>query len=305
VLIWIGAGLVVSPIASLAKSWRLPSFIVSFFLLGLLTSLPEITIGAISVINDDSVIFAGSLLGGVMVILLGIIPLLGLLGNGVNIPPQLGKKQLIITLIVILSPAFLTADQKLDKWEGYFMILLYLAMSVFFSFRQSLFSKMKIALARKNKNWLGMVLRIALGVIILIAASNQVVSSTQYFADLLQISPFFVSLIVVALGTNLPEISIIFRSLLSNKKEVAFADYLGSASMNTLLFGIFTVASDKTIYLPNHFAQRFLFLAMGVALFFVFSRSKNHISRLESAALLTLYLIFVFFEIVVLADPTG
>lgn len=300
-LVWIGAGLVVSPISDLSKSWRLPRFIISFFLLGILTSLPEITISTIAILNNDPVIVAGNLLGGVIVMFLGVIPLLGLVGNGVKMPTQLNKKQLIITLLVVVAPAFLTADQKIGQYEAIFLILLYLSLFVMFSFKQSFFEKIKTGIISRKKNSMGHLFKIVLGVSILIGASNQIVNSTLFFADMFKISPFFVSLIVVALGTNIPEISIVFRSVMSGKKDIALADYLGSASANTLLLGIFTLMHGKTIQLPNHFFQRFSFLAVGLILFFFFARSRNTLSRKESAILLSLYLGFIMFEMLLIA----
>lgn len=300
-LVWIGAGLVVSPISDLSKSWRLPRFIISFFLLGILTSLPEITISTIAILNNDPVIVAGNLLGGVIVMFLGVIPLLGLVGNGVKMPTQLNKKQLIITLLVVVAPAFLTADQKIGQYEAIFLILLYLSLFVMFSFKQSFFEKIKTGIISRKKNSMGHLFKIVLGVLILIGASNQIVNSTLFFADMFKISPFFVSLIVVALGTNIPEISIVFRSVLSGKKDIALADYLGSASANTLLLGIFTLMHGETIQLPNHFFQRFSFLAVGLILFFFFARSRNTLSRKESAVLLSLYLGFIMFEMLLIA----
>lgn len=296
-LVWVGAGLVVSPLASLARSWRLPSFVVSFFILGILTSLPELTIGTVSVLSDDPSIFVGNLLGGVIILLLGVVPLLGVLGNGVKLPVQLGKKELLLTLIVIMAPAFLTADQQLTPWEGVFLIVLYGVLLVFFFFEQSFFGKMKSALNRKQKNWVPMVLKIGVGMGLLVIGSHQIVQSTLYFADILKISPFFVSLIVVALGTNIPEISIIFRSVMSHKKNIALADYLGSASANTLLMGVFAIAYGQTIILSNHFFQRFFFIGLGVILFFLFARTRNTISRAESLLLLALYLGFLTYEV--------
>lgn len=300
-LVWIGAGLVVSPISDLSKSWRLPRFIISFFLLGILTSLPEITISTIAILNNDPVIVAGNLLGGVIVMFLGVIPLLGLVGNGVKMPTQLNKKQLIITLLVVVAPAFLTADQKIGQYEAIFLILLYLSLFVMFSFKQSFFEKIKTGIISRKKNSMRHLFKIVLGVLILIGASNQIVNSTLFFADMFKISPFFVSLIVVALGTNIPEISIVFRSVLSGKKDIALADYLGSASANTLLLGIFTLMHGETIQLPNHFFQRFSFLAVGLILFFFFARSRNTLSRKESAILLSLYLGFIMFEMLLIA----
>ncbi len=296
-LVWVGSGLVVSSISHLARSWRLPAFIISFFILGLLTSLPEITISTIAILNDDPVIVAGNLLGGVIVLLLGVIPLLGVVGNGVKIPAQLDKKQLIFTLLVIVAPAFLTADQQLNKWEAVFLVLLYFSLLAFFSFQSTIWDRVRSGLVQKNKNWVKLLVRTFIGIAFLIGASHQIVNSTLYFADEFHVSPFFVSLIIVAIGTNLPEISIVFRSILSKKRDVAFADYLGSASANTLLLGVFTFLHGQTIYLPNHFFQRFAFLALGLVLFFFFARSRNSLSRKESLILLCLYVSFILFEI--------
>jgi len=296
-LVWIGAGLVVSAVSELAKSWKLPAFFLSFFLLGILTSLPEITIGSIAILNDDPVIMVGNLLGGVIVMFLGVIPLLGLVGGGVRMPSQLNRKQLLFTLLVVVAPAFLSADQKLEKWEAIFLILLYLSLFLIFSLRQSLWEKIKSGLVTNRRNGLSVLLKVTLGICLLIGASNQIVSSTLFFADLFSISPFFISLIVVALGTNIPEISIIFRTILSKKKDIAFADYLGSASANTMLIGVFTILYGKTIQLPNHFFQRFAFLAVGLLLFYFFSGTKNNLSRKESLVLLGLYLSFILFEL--------
>lgn len=302
ILVWIGSGLVVSSISELSKNWKLPRFIISFFLLGLLTSLPEITISTIAVLENDPVILAGNLLGGVIVIFLGIIPLLAIMGNGVRMPNQLNKYHLMMTLLVIVAPAFLTADQKLEKWEAALLIFLYLCLLIMFSFKQSLFEKVKDGLSKRKNNGLVFLLKIIVGVVILIGASNQIVDSTVFFADYLKISPFFVSLIVVAFGTNIPEISIIFRSIINKKKDIALADYLGSASANTLLLGVFTLIYGKTIQLPNHFFQRFSFLFIGLVLFFFFARSKNTLSRKESTVLLTLYIGFILFEMFVIAS---
>lgn len=303
ILVWIGAGLVVSTISELSKTWKLPTFIISFFLLGILTSLPEITISTIAVLENDPVILAGNLLGGVIVLFLGIIPLLGIMGNGVRMPGQLNKYHLMLTLLVIVAPAFLTADQKLERWEAVLLIILYLGLLIMFSFEQSLFEKVKTGLSKRRNNSLVIFLKIIVGIGILIGASNQIIDSTIFFAEYLEISTFFVSLIVVAFGTNIPEISIIFRSIVNKKKDIALADYMGSASANTLLLGVFTLVYGETIQLPNHFFQRFSFLFIGLVLFFFFARSKNTLSRKESAVLLTLYVGFILFEIFVIANP--
>lgn len=299
--VWLGSGLVVKSVVSLARSWKLPIFTVSFFILGILTSLPEISIGIMAIIEDKPLIFAGNLLGGVIVMFLGIIPLLGMLGNGIKIPTQLSLKQILVSLVIILAPSLLTADQKIESWEGVLMVLLYLILFLFFSKDLSLAERIKNTTRRKSLNKLKLLGKIITGIILMAFASQQIVNSTLFFADKLNISPFFVSLIVVSIGTNIPEITIVFRSILQKQKDVALADYLGSASANTLLFGFFSLLYWRPIYLPNHFLIRLTFLILALTLFFIFARSKRILSRKESVILFLLYIAFILFEIYVIS----
>ncbi len=295
--IWFGAGLVVNSVSKLATRLRIPAFVVSFFLLGILTNVPEIAIGLTAIWNNDPSIFAGNLLGGVIVMFLLIIPLLGFLHNGIKLPKELGRQQLIAIMIVSVTPALLTADQKIYQWEAIFFIVLYLAVAAFFSYKESLFEKLSHSFSTKKHNFLILFGKLIFGLVVVMIAANLIVNSTLFLGDYFSINPFFISLVVVSLGTNIPEISIIFRSFFLKKQDIALANYLGSAAANTLLFGILALIYGSTIYLPNHFIQRFLFLIVGSALLFVFARSKNVLTRGESAALLGLYLAFVMIEL--------
>lgn len=301
-ILWYGAKLVTTSVTRLAKLWKLPLFTISFFVLGLLTSLPELSIGVSAVFNDDPAIYAGNLLGGVIVMFLLVIPLLALLGNGLKMPKHLKQNQIILTLIVALVPSLLTADQKINVWEGVVMVLTYFTLFLFLPKEKSMLEKVSSSFTKYKVDIFKTFLKIGVGVVLLVIASSQVVQSTLFFGSFFTISPFFISLLIVSLGTNIPELAIIVRSVFEKKSELAFADYLGSASANTLLFGLMTLMYGKTVVLPNHFLQRFVFLSLGLMLFYIFARSKNMISRRESALLLLCYLAFVLFEAFVILD---
>ena len=103
---------------------------------------------------------------------------------------------------------------------------------------------------------------------------------------------------VLSLGTNFPELSLALRSVLSGTKEVALGDYMGSASVNTLLFGIFTLLSGGEALQIDNFFFTLVFILVGLGLFYLFTRSKDMISRKEGLVLLFLYILFVIFEFV-------
>lgn len=300
--LWIGSGMVVDAVSILARSSKLPVFTVSFFLLGILTSLPEISIGISALVEEDYSIYVGNLLGAIIVIFMCVIPLLGLVHKGVQIPSFLDRKKLVFILLTVLYPFFATLDKKITVGEGVFSLLMYFGLFTLFSFQKvSILSRFFSKITFKNRKQNFVLTKILIGMIILFAAGQSIVDSTMYFAKYLDISPFFISLVIVALGTNIPEIAIIFRSLAAKKTEIALADYLGSASANSLLFGLFAVVSGKTVELPNHFLHRFLFLGIGLLIFFIFARSNKKLSWQECLLLFVAYIIFISYELISVA----
>jgi len=118
-----------------------------------------------------------------------------------------------------------------------------------------------------------------------------------YFSNTFNISAFYISLIVVSIGTNIPELSIAVRSAISGKKDIAMGDYLGSAAANTLVFGILILLSGGAVSIINNFAITFVFIFGALSLFYLFFRTKSFISRGNGVLLLGMYILFVALEL--------
>ena len=98
VAIWFGAGLIISSVEELSKKLNISSFAVSFFVLGILTSIPEASVGINSIIDRDPEIFVGNLIGASLVLFLLVIPILAVAGNGIRLAHQLDGKSLLVSL---------------------------------------------------------------------------------------------------------------------------------------------------------------------------------------------------------------
>jgi cation:H+ antiporter len=119
----------------------------------------------------------------------------------------------------------------------------------------------------------------------------------MYFADTFHISAFYISLIVVALGTDLPELSLAVRSTLSGKKDIAMGDYIGAAAASTLFFGIFTLLHNGEVLTVRNFNLTFMFIALALSVFYILSLFKQHLSRKNAFILIGLYVVFLFTEV--------
>ncbi len=296
-VVWWGTGLVVNAVTSLSQSFKISAFTLSFFVLGILTSLPEITIGITALSRNEAPIMVGNLVGATLVVFLLIIPLLAISGGNVRLPKSLHRPQLILSLLTVLTPAILIADRSLHIWEGVFAICLYLTLFIVLSRRESLYEKILAKLRSTRHISQYRLPKIILGMALVSIASGYIVNAAEYFAHALNWSPFIVGLLIVSLGTNIPELSLVIRAAYSRKSEVALADYIGSAAANTLLIGVFSISSRGSIILPNHASVRIIILLVSLVLFYIFIRSKNTLTRREGLVLLLIYVIFVVIEI--------
>ncbi len=297
IAIWWGAGLIVKAIDKAARRLKLSSFAMSFFVLGILTTIPEMAVGIRAISENKPSIFVGNLLGGIVVIFLFIIPILAILGKGIKINHDLDKKTLLLALSIITLPSLLVIDHRITNIEGLLLIFFYLVLFYVIQKKHGIFDKENVELMQLKAYSFIDLLKVIFGLVVVFISSNFIFEQTLVFSNLLNMPPFYISLLALGLGTNLPEMSIAIRAVLSNKKDVAFGDYLGSGAANVLLFGLLTLTNGGEVLTINNFLPMFIFVVLGLGLFFYFSQSKKDISVKEGYTLLFLYFLFVVYEL--------
>lgn len=298
-MLWLGSGLIFSAVEKASKILKISTFALSFFVLGLLTSIPELAVGVTSVVEHNPQIFVGNLLGGIVVIFLLIIPVLAIFGNGINLSHRMDSKGLLAAMIVCVAPSLLVADKRVGVFEAVLMILLYISTLYIVQSKQNVLERIETiqtSLTIERKTHVLNVLKILAGLVIVFFGSEYIVRETLAFSEIVKVSPFLLSIVVLSLGTNLPEFTLALRGIKQSKKDVAFGDYIGSASANTLIFGGLVFMNGGTVTLTNNFLQSLVFILIALVCFYFFARSKNTISRKEGIVLVMIYACFVALE---------
>jgi len=297
-LVWIGAGIIISSVEKIAGQLKASTFVVSFFILGLITSTPEISIGLNAVRTREPEIFIGTLLGGTVVLMLLIIPIFGILGNGVKLNHDLGDKNLLLSLLYILLPILLLVDGKASRYDALVLLLFYMSIVVLVYKRRSIKEEVLGHLhAKENLNLFKEIIYILAGLALVLYSSNLLVRGIEFFAERFQLSELVLSLLVLSVGTNIPELSIAVRSAYRGGKDVAFGNYLGSAVANSLVLGALTLLYGSVLLNTNLIGILVAMLG-GIGLFYIFVRSKDSLSRGESLVLLVGYFSFILYEVI-------
>lgn len=296
--IWVGSGLAVKSVERLARTLRISSFTVSFLILGFFTSITELSVGVNSILENDPEIYVGNLIGASIVLFMLIIPLLAIVGKSIHISSEFRGFNLPASLVVVAFPVILAMDGKVDQTDSIISLGLFLFLAIIVQTKSGIADGIK-KLNTKSEVKIGFeILKILFSVAIIFVSGKFVVEETIYFSEILKVSPFLISLLLISIGTNVPELSLVVRSIFMRNRQVAFGDYVGSAAFNTFLLGFLTFIYGKEVLLTNSYMVSLLFLVVGLSVFYYFARTKNTISRVEGFALILIYGLFLFTEMI-------
>lgn len=292
-VVWYFSGILIRAVDKLARRFNKSGFTVAFFVLGFLTSVSEISVALNATITGAPQVSVGNLVGASFVVLLLIIPLLAIIGNGIKLNDTLTGRNLLIALVVVLLPSLLMIDGNVSRMEGMVTILAYVVL--LFAIRNQKRAEVpaldgSIVLGKKPLFF--SLAQLLIGAASIFIAGNILVEQSVYFAHALHIPSSLVGLMLLSIGTNLPEIAIAVRAVLQGGQGVAFGGYLGSAVTNTTIFGLLASAHGGFSLSPDSFVLSSLLLTLGLGLFFFCARSKDTISRQEGMALFGVYAVF-------------
>lgn len=302
-IIWFFAGLLIESVVIVAKRFHQSGFTVAFFVLGFLTSISEISVMINSSLEGTPQVSAGNLAGASFVILLLIIPLVAIVGNGIQLKNTLHHRNLGIALFAVALPTLLILDGGVNRGEGLICLMVYGTLIYFIRKQRpksvpQVLEDVEEELTNTRKVTIFNLIKILVGAIFIFVAGHLLVQEATYFSNLLSIPSSIIGLLLLSIGTNIPELVIAVRSVLKGRNEIAFGDYLGSTVTNTLVFGFLPLLNGRFSVEPTEFIVTGILMVIGFIAFFIFAKSKNTITKQEGIALVSIYGIFVLVQIV-------
>jgi cation:H+ antiporter len=255
-----------------------------------MTSLPELIVVSLAAMQGDYKIITGTVFGSIIGLLLLSLGLLGLIGNmrfGAEEKRSAHRSLAIVVLVAILTILL----SGMTWWVGIGLIAAY----VWFARTQTDGGEQKKGRnAKKGHAWKA-VGKLAIAVAVLIASAELTIHSIEELATEFGISPFVIAFIVVAIGTNLPELSVEITSTLQGKEDIALGDILGSSVADaTLVFGTAAIIAKYVPFgMGAHIGAGMLLTASLIALK---TESGNKLTMWESVGLLIAYFLIISIE---------
>lgn len=297
--LWLGSDLTVSCSAKAGWRARFPSLLVGLTIVSIGTSLPEIAVsvtGALDIVGglDASGVIIGDNIGSFISQLLLVLGIVGF-SSAMAVPERAVKRDGPMLLIAILAFYIVCSDLVISRADGFILIAIYLGYNlyVFLSERggeADVGEKIKTGVCWREQSPLIDLGYLVAGMALLIVASTFVVDGAIELANLLNVDQFLVGVLLVGVGTSLPELVVSLQARRKEAGDISLGNVVGS-NVTDLLFATAVgavIASNLRIKpsilwfdLPYAFVASLIFVLM--------VRMKLKIDRSVSLVLLLIF----------------
>lgn len=290
-----GATLATKYAARLAESYRLSKYTVGFIIVAIISILPETFISINAAIEGIPSFGLGMLFGSNIADLTLIFAIIIFLaGRGLKIESKILKNHTVYPFILLL-PLVLGFNGHFSRIEG---VALILTGGIFYYL--ALRSGIDGAVPSNNGNgrWKSFLMLI-FSMIVLLAGAHFTVTSATSIANYAGVSPILIGMLIVGLGTTMPELFFSLKSVKKRDDSLAVGDILGTVLADaTIVVGILAVVNPfsfpiKIIYITG------LFMVIASFVLFHFMQSGRTLSRREAWMLFIFWLVFALVEFAV------
>ncbi len=302
-LILIRSGtLLVGVLTRIAKFLQWSEFVVAFILMAFATSVPELFVGISSALHGYPELSFGNVIGSNIINLTLIMGTVALIARGLKTETVALRRNSIYTAVIALLPILLMLDGVISRVDG---VVLLLAL-VFYLHRLILQEERftKVFENGTTGEWVGFKIFLkdlgilSIGIVFLLLSAEGIVWSTTFLASLMGLPLMVVGALVIAVGTNLPEIVFGIKSILVGRKDLVLGNLTGSVVANsTLVLGVTFLICPLKIPDISIYTYGIIFMVISVLFFYIFSRTGKEISRKEAVFLLGIYVFFVLLQL--------
>ena len=278
------------------------------------TSLPEFIVALTSAQSGSTEIALGNILGTNLFNTCVILAIIAIV-KPIRFTKETVRKDMYMSVLTSFILMILMADKIIDgdsinilsRTDGLVLVALF-AVFIYYT----LYSLTDLWKERKNKNeelklklkdidsLTKNILLMILGIVMVFAGANASVDAVEKIAVILGISETFIAILVVAIGTSLPEIFTSIAALKKGKQDIAVGNLIGSNMFNILfVLGTAVTISPIKLQMDSLVIDAFTFFLVTIILVLHAKGGKKYeMGKGEGFCLLAIYVVYTLYVII-------
>jgi len=325
-----GSDIFVDAGTTIGKMFKMTEVLIGLTIVCIGTGLPELILSINGSVNKASNLVIGNIVGTNifnMCIILGLICVL----HPVKFLRQTIRKDMHMSLLSSVALFVLLLDNiqnsfaknTLSFTDGIILLLLF-AVFIYYTFyeitdylrdrREKKYQEQKEKESNKepkstpqeventqtytNKDMKKLFINIAIaliGIVMVHIGAEITVDSTVKIAEFFNVSQTFISIVIIAVGTSLPELTTSYAAIKKNRINIAIGNLIGSNMFNTLC-----VLGVSSLINPIVLAGNYLLIDCSVfvlvcLIIVLFTKRKPEISKFEGFSLISIYILYIVY----------
>ncbi len=277
---------------AIAKSLRLPKYVIGFIVVAIISILPETLIAVTSAIEGMPAFGLGTLFGSNVADLTLVFAIV-VIGSGRSLKVESSIiRNIPLYISIIALPLLLGSNGFYSRIEGISLIIAGI------SFYWFVLKRSNISLEGKREPLSARsIFFLLLSMICLLFGAYFTVEFGVSLATVLKVPPAIVGIFIVGLGTTLPELFFSLRAAKQKNDSLALGDILGTVVADaTIVVGIIATISPFT-FDPRIVYMTGAFMLIAIIVLLYFMKTGKDLSKKEAIFLLLFYIIFIVSEI--------
>ena len=242
----LGGELFVRGTVGLARWARISPAIAGATVAAFATSSPEMSVAIVAAFTGAPAISFGNVLGSNVVNVALIFGLMLLIGPLCRTRREV-KRDFSVALLAPIVVGVVSFDGVVSRIDGLILLGLFLAWLIGTILEARQQRSAAVAVLGEKRRWLAGLL-VAIGLALLFAAGELIVTGASGIGRLLGLDNFIIGAVIVSIGTTVPEMATAVISKMRKHEEVGFGTIFGSNIFNGLfILGLVAVISPIAV----------------------------------------------------------
>ena len=232
-----GTDTLVAGSVAVARRYRVSDFVIGAAIVGIGTSMPELTVSFLGALQGNAEVAIGNVVGSNIFNVLGILGITAIFfpiavtreNRRFEIPFCIGVSVLLTALV------FLSGSPTISRPDGIILLLAFAGFMWYSFYRDRKNNAAELeAEAKLTPLWLS-ILKIIGGLALLIISCDMFVDDAVKIARKLGLNDAFISITLIACGTSLPELAASVAAAFKKNTQLALGNIVGSNIFNICL----------------------------------------------------------------------
>jgi len=233
VLIW-GADVLIVQSEKIALKFNIPEFIIGATLIALGTSLPEMAASIAASATDKPEIAIANVIGSNILNITLVLASVFLIARNISPDRDFFAKDSTWALMPVFVFILMVLDGVISRFDAALLLLLMGAYLLFLlQDAKNIPEEDLEEIDMAHFSWPNTIMMLCVGLVLVIIGAHFTVESASDIAKSFGISEWVIGIIMVSLGTSLPELVVSITAALKGKVDMAIGNIIGSNMANT------------------------------------------------------------------------